>query len=102
VSNNSLIKRLEALERAIVTNAPELIFVWTRSLAERIEPVLPKDRNYRLVCYAMADEDGSFKAELRGRTHRKALGSMPCFGEKYPQRITPPLPQIALSLHNRL
>jgi len=57
VSNNSLIKRLEALERAIVTNAPELIFVWTRSLAERIEPVLPKDRNYRLVCYAMEITD---------------------------------------------
>ena len=42
MSNNSLMKRLEALERAITTNAPELIFVWTRSLAERIEPLLPK------------------------------------------------------------
>ena len=34
-------------------------------MAERIEQVLPKDRNYRLVCLSMADEDGSFEAELR-------------------------------------
>jgi len=93
VSNNSLIKRLEALERAIVTNAPELIFVWTRSLAERIEPVLPKDRNYRLVCYAMADEDGSFEAELReqnpqegARLEALLLGEIP--SENYPA-VTP-------------
>ena len=72
MSNNALIKRLEALERAITTNAPELIFCWTRSLAERIEPVLPKDRNYRLVCYSMPDEDGSFEAELREQNPEEA------------------------------
>jgi hypothetical protein len=72
MSNNALIKRLEALERAIVINAPELIFVWTRSLAERIEPLLPKDRNYRLVCYSMPDEDGSFEAELRTANPQEA------------------------------
>ena len=72
MSNNSLIKRLEALERAITTNAPELIFVWTRSLAERIEPVLPKDRNYRLVHWAMPDADGSFEAELREQNPKEA------------------------------
>lgn len=65
MSNNALIKRLEALERAITCNAPELIFCWTRSLAERIEPVLLKDRNYRLVHWAMPDADGSFEARVR-------------------------------------
>ena len=73
MSNNSLIKRLEALERAITTNPPELIFVWTRSLAERIEPVVPKDRNYKLVHWAMPDADGRFEAELREQNPKEAL-----------------------------
>ena len=72
MSNNSLIKRLEALERAIVTHVPELIFVWTRSLADRIERVLPKDRNYRVVCYPLPDADGSFEAELREQNPQEA------------------------------
>ena len=73
MSNNSLIKRLEALERAITTNAPELIFVWTRSLAERIEPVLPKDRNYRSGCIGRClMQDGSFEAELREQNPKEA------------------------------
>jgi hypothetical protein len=63
--SSNLIKRLEALERTIIARPPELIFVWTRSLAQRIEPRLPTGRNYRLVCFAMPDEDGSFEAELR-------------------------------------
>ena len=93
MSNNALIKRLEALERAIVTHAPELIFVWTRSLADRIEPVLPKDRNYRVVCYPLPDEDGSFEAELRTANPKEAArldallrGEIP--SEDYPS-VTP-------------
>jgi hypothetical protein len=93
MSNNALIKRLEALERAIVTHPHELIFVWTRSLAERIEPLLPKDRNYRVVCYPMPDEDGSFEAELREQNPEEAArldallrGEIP--SEHYPA-VTP-------------
>lgn len=98
MSNNSLIKRLEALERAIVTNAPELIFVWTRSLAERIEPVLPKDRNYKLVHWAMTDEDGSFEALVRedrkegARLDALLRGEIP--SEDYPD-VTPNSSQLA-------
>jgi hypothetical protein len=60
--NNTLIKRLEAVEREVTPpNPPILVNVWTRSLARRIEPVLPKDRDIRLVHLSFPDE----KAELR-------------------------------------
>jgi hypothetical protein len=46
--STTIIERLEALERTITARPPELIFVWTQSLADRFEPMLPKGRNYRL------------------------------------------------------
>ena len=73
MTSNALIKRLEALEKAIVCQPPELIFVWTKSLADRIEPLLPKNRNYRLVRYAeRPDEDEAFEAKLREQNPREA------------------------------
>jgi phosphatidylserine/phosphatidylglycerophosphate/cardiolipin synthase-like enzyme len=72
MTSSAVIKRLEALERAIMARPPTLIFVWTRSLADRIEPLVPQGRNVRLVCWAMDDEDGSFEAELRETNPREA------------------------------
>jgi hypothetical protein len=63
---------LAALERAIIARPPTLIFVWTRSLADRIGPLVPQGRNIRLVCWKMADEDGSFEAELRETNPQEA------------------------------
>jgi hypothetical protein len=61
-SNNNIIRRLEAIEAAIApTQRPVLVNVWTKSLANRIEQVLPKDRDIRLLHLRFADE----KAEQR-------------------------------------
>jgi hypothetical protein len=62
-STGNIIRRLEALEQAIAPPAqrPVLVNVWTKSLAERIEKALPKDRDIRLVYLSFPDE----KAELR-------------------------------------
>jgi hypothetical protein len=60
---------LEAIEKAIAGNATELIFVWTRNLASRIEQALAKRgeyrRKYQLVCWPVDDADGAFETELR-------------------------------------
>jgi hypothetical protein len=62
MANNSIIKRIEQLEKAIITRPPEL----TKSLADRIEPALPKGPNYRLVHYPeRPEEDAAFEAGLR-------------------------------------
>ena len=70
VANRDLIKRLEAIEQAIVGNHVELIFVPTRSLAHRVEKALARSGEYthrqvRLVCLPVDDADGSIEADLR-------------------------------------
>jgi hypothetical protein len=68
MTSNALIKRLEALERAITPMSPPiLVNVWTKSLASRIEPLLPKDRDVRLVHLSFSDEkaEQKFEASLR-------------------------------------
>jgi hypothetical protein len=71
MTNIGLIKRLEALEKKIAARPPRLLMVWTRNLAKRIEPILPKG-NWQLVYCAMDDEDGSFEAGLRERNPKQA------------------------------
>jgi hypothetical protein len=92
VSSNAIIRRLEALERAIIARPPTLIFVWTKSLAERIGPLVPQGRNIRLVCWKMEDADGSFEAELR-ETNRQEAERLDAllrgeFADRYPG-VTP-------------
>jgi hypothetical protein len=72
MSSNAIIKRLEALERAIIARPPTLIFVWTKNLAKRIEPLVPQGRNIKLVHWKMDDEDGSFEAQLRETNPQEA------------------------------
>jgi hypothetical protein len=55
------IRRLEALERAIIAQPPTLIFVWTKNLAQRIEPLVHQDRNIRLVCWKMMTQTAALK-----------------------------------------
>jgi hypothetical protein len=64
VSYNALERRLAALEAAAApTSPPLLVFVWTKSLADRIEPLLPKDRDIRLVHLTFRDEEAEAKWE---------------------------------------
>jgi hypothetical protein len=68
MASNAIIKRIDALESTLTpTNPPMLINVWTRSLAQRIEKVLPKDRDIRLVHLSFPDEkaEQKWEAELR-------------------------------------
>jgi len=64
-SNNNIIRRLEAIEAAIApTQRPVLVNVWTKSLANRIEKVLPKDRDIRLLHLSFADEKAEQKKSI--------------------------------------
>jgi hypothetical protein len=65
-------KRLQALERAIITKPTELVFCWTPSLAERISAVLPK--HYKCVCLRFDDEapEAEFEAALRENNPEEA------------------------------
>jgi hypothetical protein len=57
MASNAIIKRIDALESTLTpTNPPILINVWTRSLAQRIEKVLPKGRDIRLVHLSFKDD----------------------------------------------
>jgi hypothetical protein len=59
-------KRLAALERIIIARPPVLIFVWTKSLADRIAPLVPQDRNIKLVHMGgVPGGDEAFEADLR-------------------------------------
>jgi hypothetical protein len=65
MASNAIIKRIDALESTLTpANPPMLINVWTRSLAERIEPLLPKGRDIRLVHLAFRDEEAEQKFEM--------------------------------------
>jgi hypothetical protein len=94
VSSNAIIRRLEALERAIIARPPTLIFVWTKSLAERIGPLVPQGRNIRLVCMpSVPGGEDAFEAELRETNPQEAerldallRGEFPA--ERYPT-VTP-------------
>jgi hypothetical protein len=64
----SIEKRLEAVEaRLAPRGAPQLIFVWTPSLAARIEKALPPGSNIQLVHLPFHDSDTeeAFEASLR-------------------------------------
>jgi hypothetical protein len=65
--SSGIIKRLEALERRIVAKPVTLINVWTQSLADRIEPMLPKGRGCRLVTLTFGNQEAenAFEASLR-------------------------------------
>jgi hypothetical protein len=66
VASSNIEKRLAALERAIVVRPPTLIFCWTRSLAARIEPLIPQGRNIKLVVMpSVPGGDEEFEADLR-------------------------------------
>jgi hypothetical protein len=71
------IRRLEALERAIIAQPPTLIFVWTKNLAQRIEPLVPQDRNIRLVCWKMMTQTAALKRNYARQTRRKPNALMP-------------------------
>jgi hypothetical protein len=61
-------KRVEVLEGDLnPPSRPELVFVWTKSLAKRIEPLLPKGRDIRLVHLTFRDEkaEQEWEADLR-------------------------------------
>jgi hypothetical protein len=80
-SNNNIIRRLEAIEAAIApTQRPVLVNVWTKSLANRIEKVLPKDRDIRLLHLSFADEkaEQKWEASLRKSNPGERNGSMSC------------------------
>jgi hypothetical protein len=69
-SPRELDKRLAALERAILTRRPQLILVWTRNLADRIEKALAASGTqspYRLVCltFATMEDELDWEAGLR-------------------------------------
>jgi hypothetical protein len=44
-----------------------LIWVWTRSLAQRIEPLIPQGRDIKLVCMpgVRGGDEAEFEADLR-------------------------------------
>jgi hypothetical protein len=76
-SNNNIIRRLEAIEAAIApTQRPVLVNVWTKSLANRIEQMLPQDRDYRLVSLTFSDEakEAQFEADLPKDNPEEAAG----------------------------
>ena len=65
---SSVLKRIEALEAAVIASRhPQLINVWTPSLARRIAEVLPPGHNYELVCCRWPDEETerAFEESLR-------------------------------------
>src|SRR5262245_37143238 len=63
-STTAILKRLDALERAVnPPQRPMLINVWTKSLAERVEKVLPPGRNIQLVNVRWPDEAAEAKWE---------------------------------------
>ena len=62
----NLLRRIELLERAVAHESrPELVFCWTRSLAERISRALGP--NYEPVCITFPDNDAeaAFEAMIR-------------------------------------
>ena len=67
-SMGSIAKRLEALEAALVASrSPQLLFVHTKSLADRIGKALPAGANISLVHMRFPDEaaEQAYEANLR-------------------------------------
>jgi hypothetical protein len=65
---SSVLKRIEALEAAVIASRhPQLLFVHTKSLANRIGKALPADADYTLVHMRYRDEatDEAYEAKLR-------------------------------------
>jgi hypothetical protein len=65
---SSVLKRIEALEQAIAASRhPRLLFVHTKSLANRIGKALPANADYTLVHMKFRDEatDAAYEAKLR-------------------------------------
>jgi hypothetical protein len=65
---SSVLKRIEALEAAIVASrSPQLLFVHTKSLADRISKALPDCADITLVHMRFPDEaaEQAYEANLR-------------------------------------
>jgi hypothetical protein len=65
---SSVLKRIEALEAAVTASRhPKLLFVHTKSLADRIGKVLPAGADYTLVHMRHRDDesDEAYEASLR-------------------------------------
>ena len=75
MANRDLIKRLEAIEEAIVGKHVELLFVPTRQLAARVEKAIAKRhpaRRIQVVCFPTDDPDGAIEANLRETNPQEA------------------------------
>ena len=75
MASRDFIKRLEALEHAIVGTHVELVFVPTRQLAYRVEKAIAKrnpSRRIQVVCYPTDDIDGTIEAGIRERDPQEA------------------------------
>jgi hypothetical protein len=65
---SSVLKRIEALEAAVIASRhPQLLFVHTKSLADRIGKALPAGADYQLVHMRYRDDesDEAYEAKLR-------------------------------------
>lgn len=75
MTTNQILKRLEALEREIATvHTPQFVLVYTQSLAERIEPLLPP--GYICVHMPWADEDQAERELLAHPTEGPRLRAL--------------------------
>ena len=83
MASRDFIKRLEALEEAVVGKHVELVFVPTRDLAIRVERAIAKrnpGRRISVVCYPTSDPNGEIEAGItrarptRGGAVRQAIG----------------------------
>ena len=75
MASREFIKRLEALEEAIVGTHVELLFVPTQQLAARVEKAIAKRhpaRRIQVVCLPMDDPDGAIEADLRESNPQEA------------------------------
>ena len=75
MASREFVKRLEALEEAIVGKHVELLFVPTRQLAARVEKAIAKRhpaRRIQVVCLPMDDPDGAIEANLRETNPQEA------------------------------
>jgi hypothetical protein len=63
---SSVIKRIEALEQAIAAqHSPQLVFVWTSRLAERISEALGPNYQCVTLRFPSAEAEEEFETNLR-------------------------------------
>ena len=77
MANRDLIKRLDAIEQAIVGKHVELDFCPDTQLAHRVEKAIAKRHPAQdlSVCLPVDDADGEIEANSGRATHRKRRGS---------------------------